>query len=1543
MEEDIDKPVKVKGVDTGKEGGTYSSILPKTKSSDVYREAKTSEEAFVQKLGNIAETSSKTTIAGTDFNVDVRARALYTPINLANGIRDPNERAKFLSEHGSKMVKLMGQDEYGIRFNREIKDLSAYKEKLYDKHVDKFLDDLDENQGFLAESANTAAKLVGGTAVAVGGLIPLVYGLGKGLFTWDAKNIFNNGMFDAWETMDQGISNKFAVYGGSEYDLDESGKQKGFFSRFISHPMKSLNADIAPAVSFVASAVITELLAGAAAPFTGGGSVIAANAMLAARATRLFGAGARAGLKVGIKGTNLLLPKGMKAIRGLETLSDFQQAKKLVVLSKKYRETLGTATSMVRSAGYESSLIARDTYESTLESMLSKHAELNVDAEGNAIEPTDAEMALYTQKAEDASEYAWFTNIPLVGFSNMMQFPKIFAGGYKVNKALSKLNPLKASGTVINKEGVRVARSEVLGKWGRTAAVGGAMVKSGITEGFEEFSQGVLEHGLADYYTAKYTKNSRDTSIGLVSAMNTAARNYAGSTEGQDSMSIGFLMGMLGIRLPMRVNKDTGKLEKGWEVYGGAFQARRDVKEKWAKDKINADYLNAHSTQDALKANYNNMARGVTTQEEMDIAENGGDVFTYKNKEHEQMHSFVSTRIQLGLEDTIFQDLDAYEALPLDVFNEQFGTKEVKEFTEESRKEVLDKARQDTKSVIKATKEIDALFNDNTTFVDFLTRRDYKGLQDPSNITQALKEQMIYLHSANSNLEGREAKLGEDVQKLTNGEILPMLFNNIVGRIAGVKKDDGSAEMITSAAELYKAAMQEWQSKDPNGYNFHAKEVGPILKDIVKIKVKRAQLSNLYKVLFTKSGAKNFAQFYELLESHYIDEAHKKILEKIAEDAKTAKTSQKVDKLSKDEKSVSGENPIMDAKTKAELEQADQELSSLFTETIPEDVIKNSDLEGLIPSASANTILEILGTKPAIFDLLKKSLLNKEIILGDTIDEALQNLIMDPKLGFQIVAEYNKIRGLIKANEPAVDVVLNFADSKDSSQPNPGAEKILTLEEELALELGKLQSKFNPGDTVTASAIIGVTHHKEIKNGTLTRDPKTGRFIKRPTDQPVDNALLNSTEFLSNKELEEKLKYAEFKIEKTIPWKDRKGNLVEITDENIRIGVYHEGVFLMDLPAFKEGMPANFLALRKAIIAQETEGTTATIAPTTTTDVKADIEKRTTKIISSEIVEKGNRKGQTRTVTQTNSIEDIEGTIVSVTEYEAKIGDTAVTLGGRTMTIKEFKEEFPLDEDYTEILEGLDDNLNITVRKVKRIPANSRFNSIVDIFSPDLGGKMRISIKKDDTKYDAELAALEQPVITAEDKIIWGHPGLGKTTFRKQNPDKVLDFDIDFKPFIARKLGLPINEQNSTGLNKWREIHGDIEFNKLMRSTWTIAKNMAKKENKMLIVSDMIFLKENASDFNKVITIDNKTFIERAIKRGDDVKNLKKWKTNINTAVSAVDKNKLITTDKYFSDLVSATVTPRRSEIDENFDNIIEQLLKSKVNVFFKEEFKKEC
>jgi alkylated DNA repair dioxygenase AlkB len=183
-----------------------------------------------------------------------------------------------------------------------------------------------------------------------------------------------------------------------------------------------------------------------------------------------------------------------------------------------------------------------------------------------------------------------------------------------------------------------------------------------------------------------------------------------------------------------------------------------------------------------------------------------------------------------------------------------------------------------------------------------------------------------------------------------------------------------------------------------------------------------------------------------------------------------------------------------------------------------------------------------------------------------------------------------------------------------------------------------------------------------------------------------------------------------------------------------------------------------------------------------------------------------------------------------------------------------------------------------------------------------------------------------KPALALTDKIIWGHPGLGKTTFRKQNPDKVLDFDTDFKPVIAEILGLPVDEQNSVGLNKWRKENGDEEFNKVMRKVWAIAKNMAKEENKILVVSDMIFLRENASDFDKVITTSKEAFVKRATERGDDAKSLESWKSSIDKTIAGIDQSKVISTDKYLSDLLaaepSADVVYYKYEVNKPYQEI---------------------
>ena len=102
--------------------------------------------------------------------------------------------------------------------------------------------------------------------------------------------------------------------------------------------------------------------------------------------------------------------------------------------------------------------------------------------------------------------------------------------------------------------------------------------------------------------------------------------------------------------------------------------------------------------------------------------------------------------------------------------------------------------------------------------------------------------------------------------------------------------------------------------------------------------------------------------------------------------------------------------------------------------------------------------------------------------------------------------------------------------------------------------------------------------------------------------------------------------------------------------------------------------------------------------------------------------------------------------------------------------------------------------------------------------------------------------------------------------------------------------------------NEWRANNSDL-WNQEMRVLWKEAVEEAKATNKILVVSDMLMLREFEKDFDKVITISKDLFIKRSKLRNDYNDNTESWKNNIDKTLSLVPKEKLFYTSKYFSDL----------------------------------------
>lgn len=1147
-----------------------------------YRQYKDPQTQQAASLATIATTPARTAFIGNTL-IDKKTynKLAYVPVDLARAIPDKTEREAFIADSGSKLVKLASPEQYGVVFDHQLGDASKFAEANYHKEFKKFLDELKDSQNWAEKFAANAVKLVGRTATGVTGILPVVWGLGKALLTLDSKAILNNSVMDAWEAADAAIDKQTVVYGGYDYyfNPDGSPKDENVFGKFAINPMKAFNETVAPAVGFVASAIISELAWTAATATTFGGAAVglAANtARIMAQGTRLFGGAARA-----------VMPKSILALRGLDQLSDLQKAAQLADLTNKYRAGIGMATSMVRSAGYESALIGRDTQRSAYDEMIKAHVE------NTGEQPTAQEEEYYAEKANDQGLLAFSLNVPLVGVSNMLQFTKAFASGYKISQTAARLNPLNLAGTTVGKAGNLIAKADKVGRLGRFAGYSTAVLADGITEGAEEFVQGALQYGLADYAAANYSKGAVKDSVGYLAAITNAARNFAGTTEGFDSIAIGGLMGMVGLRLPIKLDTDTGKYKfslKG-TAFGGAASKYRDVKQDIEKARNTAKIVNDAPVNQNLKDNFANMARNFNTQQEMDDAVARGDIFTYKNLEHKDFHSYVSTRYNAGLVDTIYQEIEAARKIPLDVFNKQYAPSGVVEFTEETRKKALDQFEKSTRQVEKAHKEVELVFNDRKHFVDFFNK-NYLGVRDPFGALEGVKDQLTYLHSFESNLSSREKDLQDKVRDLSAGNIDPSVVDEIIAEV-GIKPNskEKNANIKTTARETYRAALAEWKSRDPKGYNKYVEEVKPLLKDLIEIKSKGIQTSELYRFLSTKQGADKFAIFYDNLLNQAKEQAKKEAERVAAEELKKAKSTEKTKKAAADEFSATGATKNFDAKVDQELEEATRATREALQGVPGAEAFTDSEAMEAIDS---DYVVRTLENSPALFAEITERLSAKGTPLPiSSIDQLDDALASDPMLTVKIAAE---LAALAKENSSKKEYTKEkptFADPEDASQPSPSADDLEVGDRSKYVEEAKVLSDlFQVGQNVSDQAIIPILYDKELE-----RNKNTGRFEEKGKD-PIDRKKVNSAEFLNNKDLLENVREAELRV------MDNDYNKGNVTADDVAIGVYYGDTFLGLLPRTNPNSPANFKALREAVyknyLGEAIEGET-------TTDKQAEI------------------------------------------------------------------------------------------------------------------------------------------------------------------------------------------------------------------------------------------------------------------------------------------------------------------------------------------------
>ncbi len=1265
----------LKGIDTSKPNGEpevnpiLKSAQDKITSSDDYIQPETKKQAFINDLASAGINGvTNDTVKGTNFMVDSIAKNLFTPFDLATAIPDPNERAEYIRQHGSKMTNLLDPNVYGILFNREIADYAAFRHQNYNKQLKKFVDDLDANQGFWESLGTTSAKLMGSTLNNIGAnIIAPIYGIGSALYNWDRTKVFDNDVGEWFNKNQEYIDQHLVIYGG--YDYAKKRNEQTFFSRLVDHPFKSINDDIVPTVSFVMGAVGAELILGK----TGVKSVTG-------RFTKNL-------IRPGVYGTQKFA-KAYRTIRGLDQLSDIESMRKVINATNTIQNTIGTLGTMYRSAAYESSMIGKDTQDTTLlqskfgyirnnPKLFNEYKDLvrqNMDEFGNltiseeeiieqiARKIPKGELAIMQNNAKNAGTAAFLTNIPLVGASYMIQFPKIFGSGYRANqKILSQSGILygttrTSSGKLVSNFSQASRLEKFLFKYAFPSA------KVGFTEAFEEFSQGVIEKGYSDYWSAPYTKTSVDSSVSFLQAMSTAARKYAKSVEGIDSMTLGFLMGFMGI--PMYKGRSSAKTRFGRWWSGGAYEAVSEVSEKISEVEAAVErYNEGIQTNEVLKNNFEAFRKSVSIQEDKDLALERGDVFAYKNAEHDEVFNYVINKIDNGILDTVYQDLDALEDMDLETFNEQFAHKDENfQFTEETKKKNLETFRKNVDSIVESQDTFETVFNDKRVWVDRFFSKDFKGLDqleefDPEknleidedqhdyarakanfirNKQNLLKEQGIYLLASSKNLQKREKELKERLNELVPNVNLDALYKdeNYKEVLAAVEKGDH----VFFAEEKGKKQLDSFineilgQIKEDNfkEYNFNEQEIKSIVKDIFQIKTKQAKVSEIYSVLFTTKGANKWLQLKEDFDKQFEEALLEAAREAAQEDANNKQDASSLKTSLDSYRQLFGkEVPQHSKNIIKQLKNIRKNLSD------PEAPIYEEVVDLLKKGKNTNLIEHIF----ELMESREQLPLNLEYSI-DNIDQFKDNETFKNNFLDAFNTILNNYENIV---EEIVKLNTNYADSKkENVTPEPKqtteefkkekkeASTLDQLFEEVAQEsrMGHIPT-INEKDLIfdANNKLIGVNINSQTGKPYPWKD-RDGNPTTQTEIDGYDMKKVNSSDWLNNKDLEQHQMMATFKFNTDLDSKGNSWGDKSVYDaDNIGINVFHGDTFIGRLQ--KTASNPSVKSLREALyngtenengiirgkIADEGystyEGYEATVAPktetkeTTTQDIEA--------------------------------------------------------------------------------------------------------------------------------------------------------------------------------------------------------------------------------------------------------------------------------------------------------------------------------------------------
>ena len=226
-------------------------------------------------------------------------------------------------------------------------------------------------------------------------------------------------------------------------------------------------------------------------------------------------------------------------------------------------------------------------------------------------------------------------NIPILTASNLFQFAKLYANGFKSSR-----------------RAVNILRRD--GKFGAATtklAATAATAKIALSEGTEEITQYMASNIAGHYYTtdvnnfykAKTDREAEQETLDWVKSFAHGINETVNDSSAWEEFAIGALTGALGIPIFRSIISESGSLQFPITFKGGAINGWREYKDKIKREQDIANYMNNRMQSPEFKNYYQGLIRHNKYQKDMNKATEDGDAFEFKNAEHAQLVSDILT------------------------------------------------------------------------------------------------------------------------------------------------------------------------------------------------------------------------------------------------------------------------------------------------------------------------------------------------------------------------------------------------------------------------------------------------------------------------------------------------------------------------------------------------------------------------------------------------------------------------------------------------------------------------------------------------------------------------------------------------------------------------------------------------------------------------------------------------------------------------------------------------------------------------------------